>query len=68
MRYFTVRPSAWREINAQLNYLGEEAGLETAERFLDRLISTFEELTRMPKKGVLCGFVNRRPVACVATR
>jgi plasmid stabilization system protein ParE len=34
--YFNVRPLAWREINAQLDYLEEEAGLETAERFLER--------------------------------
>ena len=31
---FTVRPLAWREINAQLDYFEEQAGLETAERFL----------------------------------
>ena len=56
---FTVRPLAWREINAQLDYLEEQAGLETAERFLDQLISSFEDLSRMPRMGVLCGF--RKP-------
>ncbi len=56
MPHFTVRPLAWREINAQLDYLEEQAGLETAERFLGRLISTFGELSQMPNVGVLCGF------------
>jgi|BarGraIncu00222A_1022003.scaffolds.fasta_scaffold23648_2 toxin ParE1/3/4 len=56
---FTVRPRAWREINAQLDYFEEQAGLETAERFLDQLISSFEDLSQMPRVGVLCGF--RKP-------
>jgi toxin ParE1/3/4 len=59
MPLFTVRPLAWREINAQIDYLEEQAGLETAERFLDQLISSFEDLSRMPKIGFLCGF--RKP-------
>ena len=59
MPRFTVRPLAWREINAQLDYLEEQAGLETAERFLDQLMSSFEDLARMPKIGFLCGF--RKP-------
>jgi toxin ParE1/3/4 len=59
MPRFTVRPLAWREINAQLDYLEEQAGLETAERFLDELISTFENLSQMPRMAVLCGF--RKP-------
>jgi hypothetical protein len=29
--HFTIRPLAWREINKQLDYLEEQAGLETAE-------------------------------------
>jgi len=56
MPRFTVRPLAWREINTQLDYLEEQAGLETAERFLDQLISSFEALADMPRIGVLCGF------------
>jgi toxin ParE1/3/4 len=59
MPRFTVRPLAWREINAQLDYLEEEAGLGTAERFLDQLIISFEVLADMPKMGALCGF--RKP-------
>jgi toxin ParE1/3/4 len=59
MPRFTVRPLAWREINAQLDYLEEEAGVETAERFLDQLIISFEALADMPKMGALCGF--RKP-------
>jgi plasmid stabilization system protein ParE len=57
----TVRPLAWREINAQLNYLEEQAGLETAERFLDRLIASFDALAHMQRMGAFCGF--RKPAA-----
>ena len=56
MPHFTIRPLAWREINKLLDYLEEQAGLETAARFLDQLISSFNNLTHMPKMGVLCGF------------
>ena len=59
MRCFTVRPLAWREINAQLDYFEEQNGLETAERFFDHLINSFEDLSQMPRVGVLCGF--RKP-------
>ena len=61
MPHSTIRPLAWREINKQLDYLEEQAGLETAERFLDQLIRSFDSLTRMPKMGNLCGF--RKPAA-----
>jgi toxin ParE1/3/4 len=54
--HFTVRPLAWREINAQLDYLEERSGLEISERFLDRLMSSFEALANMPKIGARCGF------------
>ena len=59
MPYFTVRPLAWREINKELDYLEEQAGLDTAERFLDQLTQSFGTLAHMPKMGVLCGF--RKP-------
>ncbi len=39
---FTVRPLAWCEINVELDYLEGQAGPETAERFFDQLIGTFE--------------------------
>jgi toxin ParE1/3/4 len=55
---FAVRPLAWREIQVQLDYLAEEAGLETAERFLDGLVSSFETLSNTPKIGALCSFSN----------
>ncbi len=54
------------EINAQLDYLEEQAGLETAEHFLDQLITSFETLAHMPRMGVPCGFrklaIRRWPV------
>jgi toxin ParE1/3/4 len=56
MPRFSVRPFAWCEINAELDYLEEQAGLETAERFLDHLISSFKLLASTPKIGVRCGF------------
>jgi toxin ParE1/3/4 len=59
MALFRVRPLAWHEINAHLDYLEEEAGLETAERFLDELMSSFQVLADMPKMGFFCGF--RKP-------
>jgi plasmid stabilization system protein ParE len=48
---FRVRPLAWREINSQLDHLEEQAGLETAERFLDQLMGSFQALADMPKMG-----------------
>jgi plasmid stabilization system protein ParE len=56
MPRITVRPLAWREINSQLDYGEEQAGLETDERFLDQLVSNFETLAHMPRMGVLWGF------------
>jgi plasmid stabilization system protein ParE len=53
MALFRIRPFAWREINAHLAYLEEEAGLETTGRFLDRLMSSFLALAGMPRKGIL---------------
>jgi hypothetical protein len=64
--YFTVRPLAWREISAQLDYLEEEAGLETAERFLDQLIASFEALAFSQRWALCAVSVNRGPVAFVA--
>ncbi len=59
MALFRVRPLAWREINAHLDYLEAEAGLEIAEHFLDQLMASFQALADTPKMGVLCGF--RKP-------
>jgi toxin ParE1/3/4 len=59
MGLFTVRPLAWLEINRHLDYFEEQAGLKTAERFLDQLMSSFQALADMPKMGFLCGF--RKP-------
>lgn len=39
-----VRPGAWREINLQLDFLVEEAGLGASERFLNHLLESFEAL------------------------
>ena len=51
-----VRPRAWREIDRQIAYLQQQAGAEVAERFLDSLTQTCDQLARMPHMGMLCGF------------
>jgi toxin ParE1/3/4 len=56
MARYTIRPRTWREIKAHVEYLEDHAGVETAERFIDCLISTFENLARMPRQGVRCSF------------
>jgi toxin ParE1/3/4 len=43
-----------------MDYLEEEAGLETAELFLDQLIASFEALSLRPRMGALCGFHKSR--------
>jgi|SRR5271163_1078392 toxin ParE1/3/4 len=55
MSRLTVRPLAWREINAHLDYLEEKAGIETAERFFDLLINSFQALADSPRMGAFCG-------------
>ena len=54
-----VRPRARRDILSNAEYLEENGGVETAQRFLDATQSTFEALARMPKLGALCAF--RKP-------
>jgi hypothetical protein len=70
---FTVRPLAWREINSHLDYLEEQAGLETAERFLDQLMSSFQTLADMPKMALSLWFsqtlhASYSPIACEGFR
>ena len=59
MPNFTIRPLAWSEINAQVDYFEDQAGLHIAESFLEQLILTFKALSEMPRMGTPCGF--RRP-------
>jgi plasmid stabilization system protein ParE len=51
-----VRARARRDILSNAEYLEEQGGEETAQRFLDATQSTFEALAKMPKLGVLCAF------------
>ncbi|HEY1211119.1 MAG TPA: type II toxin-antitoxin system RelE/ParE family toxin [Terracidiphilus sp.] len=55
-----VRAHARRDILSNAEYLEEQGGLETAQRFLDATQKTFEALARMPKVGAVCAF--RSPV------
>jgi hypothetical protein len=66
--HFTIRPLAWREINKQLDYLEEQAGLETAERFLNQLIRSFDSLTRMLKRAISAASVSRQRAASAVGR
>jgi toxin ParE1/3/4 len=52
----TVRPRAWREIDRQVEYLQDQAGAELAERFLDGVLQTFDQLAQMPQLGDPCNF------------
>lgn len=61
MPELTVRATARREIKAHGVYLEKHASAEVADGFLAAVKSTFEDLARMPRMGVLCGF--RRPSA-----
>jgi plasmid stabilization system protein ParE len=51
-----VRARARRDILSNAEYLEEQGGAETAQRFLDATQTTFEVLAKMPKLGVLCAF------------
>ena len=51
-----VHARARRDILSNAEYLEEQGGLETAQRFLDATQNTFEALARMPKVGALCTF------------
>lgn len=59
MPRFTVRPLAWIEINADLDFLEGEAGVHVSERMLDGLMKSFEVLANNPEIGVRCGFRRR---------
>ena len=51
-----VSARARRDILTNAQYLEEQGGLETAQRFLDATQNTFAALARMPKAGTLCAF------------
>ena len=52
------RVPAKRDIIEHFVFIAEAGGLETAERFLDSVSNTLEELARMPRMGVLRRFRN----------
>ena len=54
------RTLAERDLVEHFVYLAENAGVETAERFLTAAEFTFEELARMPEMGVRRTFRNPR--------
>jgi len=56
-----IRATARREIKGHAIYLEQHAGAEVADRFLAGVRESFEDLARMPRMGVPCGF--RRPSA-----
>ncbi len=48
---YRVLPAADRDVDDQAAYLAEQAGLETALRFLDTVAFTFGRLASMPGVG-----------------
>jgi toxin ParE1/3/4 len=56
MPSYTVRAQAWREVYKDVAYLGERAGIGVAERFLDSLRASWEQLAEMPHLGPVYGF------------
>lgn len=48
---YRILPAADRDLDEQAEYLGRQAGLETALRFLDAAGATFAALARMPGIG-----------------
>jgi toxin ParE1/3/4 len=52
------RPAAKRDLIGHFVYLGEEAGLEAAERFVAAVKRSLERLRKMPAIGSPCEFLN----------
>jgi len=53
-----VRPRAQSDIIEQAEFLEHQADLDVAERFLDAVESSFEQLARMPFLGSPLHFTN----------
>lgn len=52
------RPAAKRDLTGHFVYIGEEAGLGAAERFMDAARRSFERLRKTPAIGSPCEFLN----------
>jgi len=51
---YVVRPRADRDIDEIADYLADQAGLDTALRFLDEIYESFSLLATRQKMGWLC--------------
>ena len=51
---YVVRPKADRDIDHIADYIADEAGLETAVRFLSEVYKTFGLVATQPAMGWLC--------------
>ena len=51
MAYFTLTPAAKADYRAIRAFLTEEAGPETAERFLSELEAAFERIAELRRSG-----------------
>jgi toxin ParE1/3/4 len=54
-----IRPAARRDLIESYDYLNDDAGVSTADRFLDGIESAAHLLIRRPKVGRTCGFTGR---------
>jgi toxin ParE1/3/4 len=52
------RPAAKRDLIDHFVYLGEEAGLGAAERFMEAAKRSFERVRKTPAMGSPCEFLN----------
>jgi toxin ParE1/3/4 len=58
MRKITKRPTAKNDLTAAATYLGENAGVRVALRFLEAAEAAFETLAFMPRIGVVRDYNN----------
>jgi len=56
----TRRHPAQRDLQEHFEFLYEQAGLDTADRFLQAAEATFSELAALPEMGSLQHFTNPR--------
>jgi toxin ParE1/3/4 len=60
MAVVRIREAARRDITAQWVWYAENAGIETAERFLDAVEATARMLSGQPESGIRTAVANRQ--------
>ncbi len=54
------RPAAKQDLTNHFVYLGKDAGVDTAERFIDAAEEAFNRLGKMPDLGTRCQSLSPR--------